>query len=137
MLLLLILAGCAKPSLKPVTTYGQPLEGYALIKKSEDRIIFIMGGSVITLCDAAKTIAEKTDGVRYDPCRQVAFDLSGQPANIYVAVGMNPNFANYFSFVGGPTQSDCDLIRESFTRHPNVTVGWTDVPCRPAILTIR
>jgi hypothetical protein len=138
-LVFLLPAGCAKRSLKPVA-FARSLDGYAVIRKVEDRIVFVAGTSGITLCENVRTLWEKKDGISYGPCRSVLLDLGGARPNIYVAVGYNPDYAalaNYFSFIGGPTQADCDLLRVGLTQSPEATYGWTDVPCRPATLSER
>jgi hypothetical protein len=70
--------------------------------------------SSLTACDAARAIWERDDRIAYGPCRAITFDMTGQPPNVYVAMGSNPDYpylTNIVTFVGGPTQTDCDLIR--------------------------
>jgi hypothetical protein len=134
---IVLLAGCAKPSLKPVTV-GRLFDGYAVVKNADDKLVFVIGVSGITLCDSARLVWEKRDGVSYPPCRPVAIELGNTTPNAYVAIGTNPDVqADYISFVGGPTQADCDTLRIAFTLSADTSRGWTNVPCRAALLTVK
>jgi hypothetical protein len=134
-------SGCAVPSLKPAAI-GRTVDGYAITRRSGDQFTFVAGTSSLTLCDSVKAIWERNDGISYGDCRAVTFDMAGLPANVYVAIGSNPDYPqlNLYTFVGGPTQGDCDLVRTAMSQR-NYKVanqyGWTEVPCRPAVLTVR
>ena len=140
--LALVVSGCAVPSLKPVTA-GRTLDGYALVRKSGDLVAWVVGTSSLTACEVVRTQWEAKDRTSYGSCRPATLDTVAQPPNVYVAVGFNPNLAsvvNHFSFIGGPTQGDCDLLRATLSTknyQAQMQYGWSDVPCRPAVLTVR
>ena len=138
-LLVLSVAGCGTVPLQPAVT-GRTLDGWAVLTKSTAGVSSLAGSSSPSRCEDLRRAWARPDGALYPiRCQYVRLDMNSPSPNFHVAVAVEPN-SGVPVFIGGPTQADCDLLRQRFSEKQYLTqtqYSWSEIPCRPGTLIER